>query len=58
MLGKLKNLISHAVTSLASQRPNPPNDPQLENKLKFLLDYIFRHPTEEQFKAYHSLQSP
>jgi hypothetical protein len=49
MLGKfaqLKNFISHAVTSPISQRPTPPSDPQLERKLRFLLDYILRSPTE------------
>ncbi len=48
MLGKLsqiKNFISQAVTSINSQRPTPPNDPQLDSKLKYLLDHIFRHPT-------------
>ena len=45
MFGKLKNFISHAVTSLNSQRPRPPSDPQLESKLKFLLDYILRNST-------------
>jgi len=61
MLGRLfqfKNFISQTVTSLASQRPTPPSDPQLESKLKFLLDYILRNATEDQFKVYHSLQSP
>ena len=61
MLGKfvqIKNLIASAVTSLNSQKPTPPSDPQLERKLKFLLDYILKNPVEDQFKAYHSLQSP
>lgn len=47
MFGKfaqIKNFISHAVTSLVSQRPKPPNDPMLDKKLKFLLDYILRNP--------------
>lgn len=57
-LSQLKNFVSQAVTSLTSQRPTPPSDPQLESKLKFLLDYILRNPTEDQFKVYHSLQSP
>lgn len=61
MLGKLaqfKNFISYAVTSLQSQRPSPPSDTLLDKKLKFMLDYILRNPTEDQFKIYHSLQSP
>lgn len=61
MFGKLtqfKNFISHAVTSLTSQKPEPPTDPQLDKKLKFLLDYILRNPVADQFKAYHSLQAP
>ena len=61
MLGKLsqiKNFISQAVTSLASQKPIPPSDPQLESKLKFMLDHILKNPIEDQFKVYHNLQSP
>jgi len=58
MLGRFKHFITHAVTSVNSQKPIAPNDPLLENKLKFLLDSILRSPTEEQFKAYHALQSP
>ena len=61
MLGKLsqiKNFITNAITSVQSQRPVPPNDPALESKLKFLLDFILRSPVEGQFKAYHSLQNP
>lgn len=61
MLGKLsqfKNFISHAVTSLNSQRPSDPNDPELDKKLHFLLDHIMNNPVQVQFKAYHELQSP
>ena len=61
MLGKLsqiKNFIAHAVTSLQSQKPTAPNDPELDSKLRFMLDYVLRNPTEGQFKAYHSLQIP
>ncbi len=48
MLGKLsqfKNFIAHAVTSLQSQKPLTPNDPELDSKLRFMLDYILRNPT-------------
>ena len=45
MLGKFKHFITHAVTSINSQKPTTPYDPLLENKLKFLLDYILRSPT-------------
>jgi hypothetical protein len=61
MFGKLtqfKNFIANAVTSLQSQRPTLPNDPDLDSKLKFMLDHILRNPHEAQFKAYHSLQTP
>jgi len=43
-IAQLKNYISQAVTSLTSQRPKPPSDPQLDHKLKFILDYILRNP--------------
>jgi hypothetical protein len=58
MFGKFKHFITHVVTSVESQRPYPPSDAQLDSKLKFLLDHILSCPTEDQFKAYHSLQSP
>jgi hypothetical protein len=61
MLGKIAQLrhrLASAVTSLESQRPLPPSDPQLPRKLQFLLEHILKQPQQAQFKAYHELQSP
>jgi hypothetical protein len=56
MLGKLsqiKNFIANAITSLESQRPTVPADPNLDRKLKYMLDYVLKNPLPLQFKAYH-----
>lgn len=55
---QIKHFISQAITSLESQKPKVPSDPFLDNKLKFMLDYVLKNPTAQQFKAYHELQSP
>lgn len=43
MLGtfiKFKNLITHAITSLQSQQPKLPHDPELSTKLHFYTNHI------------------
>jgi hypothetical protein len=57
-LAQLRTLIAHAITSLESQRPQLPSDPNLPKKLAFLLDHVLKAPLQGQFKAYHELQAP
>lgn len=52
-LFKIKNLITHAITSLQSQQPKPPHDPDLSTKLHFYTNHIMSQEVELQFKAYH-----
>lgn len=55
---QLKNFITHAITTLESQKPVLPIDDGLPGKLTFMTDHIMKAPLAGQFKAYHELQNP
>ncbi len=57
-LAQIRSYITHAITSLESQRPQLPSDPALPRKLSFMLDHVLKAPLPAQFKAYHELQAP
>lgn len=57
-LAQIRTYISHAITSLQSQRPVAPSDPALPRKLAFFLDHVMNAALPAQFKAYHELQAP
>lgn len=55
---QLKSFITHAITSLESQKPQLPVDEGLPRKLDFMTDHIMKAALPLQFKAYHELQAP
>ena len=57
-LSQFKTFVSHVVTSLQSQKPTGPTDPELDQKLHFLMEHVINEPVATQFKAYHELQHP
>jgi hypothetical protein len=57
-IAQLRSFITHAITSLESQRPQLPTDDALPGKLAFMTDHIMKAALPLQFKAYHELQAP
>lgn len=57
-IAQFKNFLTHAITSLESQKPQLPVDESLPSKLSFMTDHIMKAALPLQFKAYHELQAP